>query len=487
MEDKLEQIDSKYKILQKIGIGGQSNLFLVEEKETNLIYVAKVPKKENDSNFSSEIEVLYSLKKANSPYVIRIINSGEGDIIRKNRETLKKKYIILEHGPKHDLGEYIRFPQEGFGERKSKLIFYNILQGIECCHKNGICHRDIKPSNILLDENYSVKISDFGYASEYDPKGPKLKGNIGTRQYKAPEVIANKEYDGFKVDIFSLGVTLFVLTFYVNGFTEARKEDTLYQKIMVEKPDWYWNSIGQLSKTMSEEFKDLYYKMVSFKYYKRPTIEEVLNHNWFLEIKNMNKEQLNELENEIKEDFKIREKKVEECSKIEITKKRQEFNDSLRTKSMTDENNFFENDIKPKYLNDTNNIDYYSIKIKGNLNPVKFMNFFCHKIFKEFGVDKCFLDIDKNKLKFNVTFDVGEEFKDEIPEEIKEELKKLEINDEIKEEEEDEESNILTIKVKLYKISDGHLLKFIKKKGNKTDFINKFEILIKFVKSIINF
>ena len=71
---------------------------------------------------------------------------------------------------------------------------------------------------------------------------------------------------------------MFVLIFYVNGFTVARKEDTLYQKIMVEKPDWYWNTIGQLSKTMTEEFKDLYYKIVSFKYYKRPTIEEVLNH-----------------------------------------------------------------------------------------------------------------------------------------------------------------------------------------------------------------
>ena len=104
----------------------------------------------------------------------------------------------------------------------------------------------------------------------------------------------------------------------------------------------------------------------------------------------MNKEQLNELENEIKEDFKIREKKVEECSKIEITKKRQEFNDSLRTKSMTDENNFFENDIKPKYLNDTNNIDYYSIKIKGNLNPVNFMNFFVTKYLKSLELTSVF-------------------------------------------------------------------------------------------------
>ena len=108
----------------------------------------------------------------NNPYIIRIINSGEGEIIRKDRETVKKKYIILEHLPKHDLSEYIRFPQKGFGERKSKFIFYNILQGIQCCHKNGICHRDIKPSNILLDDNYSIKIIDFCYATEYNPKGP---------------------------------------------------------------------------------------------------------------------------------------------------------------------------------------------------------------------------------------------------------------------------------------------------------------------------
>ena len=199
----------------------------------------------------------------------------------------------------------------------------------------------------------------------------------------------------------------------------------------------------------------------------------------------MNKEQLNELENEIKEDFLIGEKKVEICSKIEITKKRQEFNDSLRTKSMTDENNFFEKDIKPKYLNNINNIDY-SIKIKGNLNPVNFMNFFVTKYLKSLEFINIFLDIDKNKLKFNVTFDVGEKLKDEIPEEIKKELKKLEINDENKEEK-DGENSILTIKVKLYKISDGHLLKFIKKEGNKTDFIDKLEKLIKFVKSIINF
>ena len=231
---------------------------------------------------------------------------------------------------------------------------------------------------------------------------------------------------------------------------------------------------------MSNEFKDLYYKMILFNYNNRPNIDEILNHNWFNEIKNMNNEELKELENEIKEEFKKREIKIEECTKIELIKKNEE-NNNNNTRSINDENNFFENNIKPKYLKNINNINYY-IKIKGNINPIKFMNSLCHKIFKEFGIDNCFIDINKNKLKFNVTFDVNEELKKEIPEKIKNELNKLNINDEIKE---DEENNVLTIKVKLYEIDEGHLIKFIKKEGNKIDFIDKFETLTKYVKSLI--
>ena len=227
----------------------------------------------------------------------------------------------------------------------------------------------------------------------------------------------------------------------------------------------------------------------------------------------MNKEQLNELENEIKEDFLIREKKVEICSKIEITKKRQEFNDSLRTKSMTDENNFFEKDIKPKYLNNINNIDY-SIKIKGNLNPVNFMNFFVTKYLKSLVFINIFLDIDKNKLKFNVTFDVGEKLKDEIPEEIKKELKKLEINDENKEEKEEEEKEEIPkelqeelaklgledgeendddfekkdciIQVKLFEsINGGYLLRFMKKSGELEDYYKNLKNVMSLTKEIL--
>ena len=121
MEDNIEQIDYKYKILHKISLGDQNNILLVEEKETNKIYIAKVSK--NDSYIDTEINILNMLKEVNNEYIIKIINSGEGDIIRKNKEIIKSKYIILEYISKYDLSEYIRFPQMGFGEKKSKLIF----------------------------------------------------------------------------------------------------------------------------------------------------------------------------------------------------------------------------------------------------------------------------------------------------------------------------------------------------------------------------
>ena len=95
MEEKIEQeeIDSKYKIIEKIGAGGQANAFLVEEKETKKEYVAKVLKREDSKTIKNEIDILKELKAYNNPNIIKIIDSGKGIIIRKNRK--KEKEIIL--------------------------------------------------------------------------------------------------------------------------------------------------------------------------------------------------------------------------------------------------------------------------------------------------------------------------------------------------------------------------------------------------------
>ena len=165
MEDVDEQgaIDSKYIILDKKGHGYSSNVYLVKDTTNQKLYAAKVLKKPSEL-FKNEINILNALKEMKSPYLVNMIGAGEGIIKRKNKEN-KRQYLILDYASKGEIMNYIFFPKVGLGEKLSKLIFYKILEGLQSVHNAGICHRDIKVQNILLDENFTPKICDFGFAT----------------------------------------------------------------------------------------------------------------------------------------------------------------------------------------------------------------------------------------------------------------------------------------------------------------------------------
>lgn len=77
-----------------------------------------------------------------------------------------------------------------------RLIFGSILAGMKHVHERGMAHRDLKMENILLDENFTIKIADFGTAKAVDVEG-NLKTHIGTPGYMAPEVGFGKPYNAF--------------------------------------------------------------------------------------------------------------------------------------------------------------------------------------------------------------------------------------------------------------------------------------------------
>ena len=88
-------------------------------------------------------------------------------------------------------------------------------------HARGIAHRDLKLDNILLNVD-KVKIIDFGFAA-FCKEGEKLKIFCGTPSYMAPELVRKAEYDGRQVDMWALGVLLFVMltgTFPFRGVSE---------------------------------------------------------------------------------------------------------------------------------------------------------------------------------------------------------------------------------------------------------------------------
>ncbi|GBP88302.1 hypothetical protein EVAR_89878_1 [Eumeta japonica] len=95
-------------------------------------------------------------------------------------------------------------------EQAARRKFWQILSAVEYCHERRIVHRDLKAENLLLDANMNIKIADFGF-SNYYAAGELLATWCGSPPYAAPEVFEGKRYTGPEIDIWSLGVVLYVL------------------------------------------------------------------------------------------------------------------------------------------------------------------------------------------------------------------------------------------------------------------------------------
>ena len=136
-------------------------------------------------------------------------------------------------------------------------------------------------------------------------------GIFGTREYMAPEVIMGKEYDGIKADIFSLGVLLFYLRTSRFLFDQAKTSNNNLLKTPYDYIKNKNNNIWKISEVnniieLSDDFKDLYLSMVAFDPNERPSISQILNHNWFKEIINLSEIQYMNIRSEITEELKKR-------------------------------------------------------------------------------------------------------------------------------------------------------------------------------------
>ena len=375
--------------------------------------------------------------------------------------------MILEYASKGELFDYIFYPDRGLSERHCKVVFAKILKGIQTCHNMGICHRDLKMQNILVDENFNPKIIDFGFATKNNGQ---LEEYLGTKNYAAPEIFLNQPYDGFKADIFSLGVVLLNLTTCKIGFKNATKSDPYYIYIILKNYPGYWKAVSEKIKGLSQELKNLYLKMVAFNPEERPTIQQILDDDWMKEIREMNNEQLIQLENEIREEFLKRESLVEIGIKKEKEMEANNPNESSGNKNVDDD--IFDLDLKPKYAQTGLNMNNY-IKLKGKINPAIFMNSLVNKINKEFE-GECDIEPNKEKLKFNVIFEEAQS-NEEIEEELLEELKSMgikeneEINENIK-------GKKTVIQIKIYEsYNEGYLVRFVRKEGETIDYLEKIK------------
>ena len=335
---------------------------------------------------------------------------------------------------------------------------------------------------ILVDENFNPKICDFGFATFNTGK---LNESLGTLNYAAPEILLHRPYDGFKADIFSLGVVLLTLVSCKIGFQEASKRDPYYRLIMTKHYGQYWNVVSSQIGEVSEDLKKLYNKMVSFRPQERPTIEEILNDDWMKEINDLTKEDYDQLENTIREEFLEREKIVNEELKKKMQTDDKSNSDMDSTREIEeDEKEYFDLSLKPQYAQTGIGMNNY-IKINGNLNPAKFMNILINKIKNQFAKD-CSLEQSKKALKFIITFEEEELKEEEIPKELEEELAQLGLEENDENEDDDLKKKDCVIQVKMFEsINGGHLLRFVKKSGELDDYYKNLDKITSLVKKLL--
>lgn len=159
-------------------------------------------------------------------------------------------------------------------EDSARKYFHQLIDAVHYCHHRGVYHRDLKPENLLLGENGSLKITDFGFSAIRDYGSHLLHTNCGSPHYCAPEVWNGEHdgYDGRKNDAWSCGVILYVMLTGKQPFYDD-DEDILLDKVnsgIVDYPPY-----------LSDHARDLMSHLLEKDPKKRYSLSKVKRHPWF--------------------------------------------------------------------------------------------------------------------------------------------------------------------------------------------------------------
>ncbi|XP_010914779.1 CBL-interacting protein kinase 1 [Elaeis guineensis] len=225
----------KYEIGRTLGEGNFGKVKHARRIDSGQSYAVKILERKRviDLKIRDQIKrEIGTLKLLRHPNVVRLY------------EVLASKtkiYMVLEYVTGGELFDKIAMKGR-LPEHEGRKLFQQLIDAVSYCHDKGVFHRDLKPENVLLDAEGNIKISDFGLSALPQQFGNDglLHTTCGSPNYVAPEVLANRGYDGAKSDIWSCGVILYVI---LTGYLpfDDRNLAVLYQKIFkgeFQIPKW---------------------------------------------------------------------------------------------------------------------------------------------------------------------------------------------------------------------------------------------------------
>lgn len=207
-----------FDLIDKVGQGAYSTIYLVEKKDDHKKYALKVYLT-NDSTDGHEQMIFFGeislYQNIHHPAIIKFYGLN---LVSFNDPKLFEPSILIDYYAKGSLSnvlhkERMSLSDLNWNSTKKYIILIGIAHACKYLHEHGIIHRDVKPANIMLDDNYYPKLTDFGLSivfphpvsndMEFD-----IDANIGTPLYMAPEVLKGDKY-GPSIDVYSYSICAF--------------------------------------------------------------------------------------------------------------------------------------------------------------------------------------------------------------------------------------------------------------------------------------
>jgi serine/threonine-protein kinase len=207
-------LDDRFEITDLINRSGMASIFKANDRQTGLTVAIKVPlmqfESDTASSFRFEREEEIG-KMLHHPYILKIFDIEP--------EKKSRPYIVMEYLQGQTLSALMR-EVHPLPERDAVKIASRICEALESMHSNKIVHRDLKPQNIMICNDGSIRIMDFGIAKSLKMRRITFVGfspSMGTPDYMAPEQVKGKRGDE-RTDIYALGAILYEMCMGVTPF-----------------------------------------------------------------------------------------------------------------------------------------------------------------------------------------------------------------------------------------------------------------------------
>ena len=267
-EPSINTTNDFYRIGKCIGKGAFGKVHLAVQKLTQTLVAIKSINKQyllDEGSRRKVMQEVYILKKIRHWNVVQFYETFE---------TEKYILLVMELWGGGDLLNYVR-KRRRLKEDLAKYFFKQIIEGLHHIHHKNIVHRDIKLDNILLDHNGNVKICDFGVSKLVKP-GEKMMEQWGTPAYIAPEILLDRGYKGFGVDVWSAGVVLYSMLYGTVPFKGNNMNEL--HKLIVKGNVTYKEDV-------SEEARNLLKGLLEWDPNLRLTTDQILKHEWLTNVK----------------------------------------------------------------------------------------------------------------------------------------------------------------------------------------------------------